>query len=544
MRARSAPLGLVVCIFSLLGCGGGSAEGTLGGTTAAEVIEAPASTAPRYETTPSTGAVVGEARAEADALERGIQRAASEASIEMRGDGRLGLLAAWTAERLGPGGEPPPHDVVEFFARHLGLVEPVPHLIVLGQPDPATLEAGIADSVRQFLARQPYNVYGGAVVPREGLTLAVVTLSSRWLELDAIPRRIPTSRPVRVHGQLVGAHSNPSLAIAAPSGEVTRLPAGPGPGFDVRVPIRGRGVYRVELLAQGPRGDTVIANFPLYAGVEIPESIALRGEDASSSGDARAVQTSLLRLLNESRRQAGLEPLELHEGLGTVARAHSTEMVERDYVGHTSPTTGTAADRVSRAGYTSGLVLENIGRGYGAQEIHRGLLESPGHRANILNPDVTHVGIGVVGEPEGTRTAYVATEVFVRMAREIDIGSAPAQLLAMLDRSRSARGAPPLSMDETLQRAAQDAAQQFFADPSLSQQDVVDRASASLRRFAIAYRRVGGVMAVVTAIDEAGQLEPVLDPEVRLVGIGVAQGNRPDTGPNSIAVVIVLGWPR
>src|SRR5688572_30828622 len=204
MRVRSGHWVSISVLSFFAGCGGGSAEGTLGGTTAAEVVEAPASTAPRYETVASSGAVVGEARAEADALERGIQRAATEASIEMRGDGRLGLLAAWTAERLGPGGEPPPHEVVEFFARHLGLVEPVPHLIVLGQPDAATLEAGIADGVRQFLARQPYNVYGGAVVPREGLTLAVVTLSSRWLELDPITRRVEPNAALRFHGQLLG----------------------------------------------------------------------------------------------------------------------------------------------------------------------------------------------------------------------------------------------------------------------------------------------------------------------------------------------------
>ena len=85
---------------------------------------------------------------------------------------------------------------------------------------------------------------------------------------------------------------------------------------------------------------------------------------------------------------------------------------------------------------------------------------------------------------------------------------------------------------------------EFFADPDLSQQDVVDDASASLRRFAIAYHRIGGVMAVVSEVREAGALEPTLDPGIRYLGIGVAQGTRPDTGTNAIAVVIVMAWPR
>src|SRR5688500_2787743 len=186
---RSAILALALLCF-LAGCGGGSAEGTLGGTTAAEVVEAPASSAARYETTASTGAVVGEEREAADAVERGIQRAATTARAELRGDGRLGLLAAWTAERLRERGEPPGNAVVDFFTRHLGIVEPVPHLMVLGHPDASTLEAGIADSVGALLGRNAYNAYGAAVVRREGMTLAVVALSSRWLELDAIPRSI------------------------------------------------------------------------------------------------------------------------------------------------------------------------------------------------------------------------------------------------------------------------------------------------------------------------------------------------------------------
>ena len=65
-----------------------------------------------------------------------------------------------------------------------------------------------------------------------------------------------------------------------------------------------------------------------------------------------------------------------------------------------------------------------------------------------------------------------------------------------------------------------------------------------MRRFAIAYRRIGGVMAVVTSIEEAARLEPTFDPGLRYVGIGVAQGERPDQPPNSIAVVILFAWPR
>jgi len=531
----------VLVTAALLAACGGGAE-TVRETQPGERVAAPERGAPRYATTPTDGPVVGDEHREA--VERGIRAAAEGASVTLTGDGRLAKLASWTADNLGAQGSPPPREVLEFFAHHLGLVEPVPHLLILGQPDPATLEGGVADSVSQFLARQTYNYYGASVFERNGLTVAIIMLATRFVELEPVPRALPAEGPIPVQGRLLGAFDNPSFAVTMPDGEVERVPAGSGPSFQVQLPTRGAGVYKVELLAQGARGDTVVANFPVFVGRDAPNEVVLRTHAGGASGSPAEVREALMGLLNETRSQAGVPPVELHAGLGEVAAAHSRDMVDHGFVGHASPTTGEAPDRVEAAGYRSGLILENIGRGYTAQEIHDGLMESPGHRANLLNRDVTHVGIGVASEPEGSRTAYVATQVFIRMNREIDVAEAPRTLLARINDGRHARRAEPLEADPNLTRAASEAARSYFADPEQSQQDTVDQASGSLRRFAIAFRRVGGLMAVVSDIEEAARLEPAFDPSVRYVGIGVAQGNRPDAPPNSIAVVIMLGWPR
>ncbi|MFW6051098.1 MAG: CAP domain-containing protein [Myxococcota bacterium] len=519
-------------------------EGGMLRGSSARTVRAPAPSAAHYSTRPSDEPVVGEAELAA-AVRRGVGRAGESHGVEVRGDGRLGLLAAWTAEHLGEGGTPPPHEVVEFFAHHLGLVEPTPHLLLVGQPDASAVEDAVADSVSQFLAREHYNHYGAAVVERQGLTLTVVTLSARWLELEPLPRRVAAGTPLEISGRLLAGYRDPTLVIAEPGGHVERRPLGQGIELQARYEPEAAGTHAVEILARGPRGDSVVANFPVYVGTEVPSQVSLSpDEGASRDGDAGGMATSLLRLLNRTRAEAGLPPLALHEDLSEVARAHSRDMVDNEFIGHTSPTEGSAPQRVARAGFKSGLVLENIGRGYGANEIHRGLLQSPGHRANILNPDVTHVGIGVVTEQEDDRTAFVVTQIFVRMASEVDVQGAPAWLLERINQGRSARGTPPLEMDENLQEAAQRGAHRFFEEPSLEQRDVVEEASAGLRRLSIAYQRVGGVMVVVEALDEATRLEPLFDPEVRHVGIGVAQGSRPDAPPNAVAVVVMLGWPR
>ena len=535
---------LTLALAPLLTACGPKKGRTLSGVEVGERVEAPEPARPGYDTQAVGEPVVAAHTEAATALRRGVERASADTAMPLTGDARLGTLASWVAAKLGEGGRPPPHDVTDFFAHHLGLVEPVPHLLILGNPQASALEAGVADSVRQFLARQRYTHWGGSVVERDGLLLAVVVLSLRALTMEPL-RREQERGALVLKGELAEGYHQPTFAITLPSGETERIPAGSGRAFQMNLPANAPGVYRVEVLAVGPQGDTVVANFPLYVDVDAPDSIVLEADSGpgEASGD-EAVAESLFAAINEMRAQNGVPPLERASRLDDVARGHSLDMRDHGFVGHQSPTTGGAAQRVAAAQVRTGLVLENIGRGYGAAEIHRGLVASPGHRANLLNPDVTHVGLGVVSETEGDRSAFLATEVFVRMNRRQDLAGAPEQLVAMINQGREARGARAVEADPNLTEAAQEAARAFFADASKSQQDVIDDASAGLRRFSIQFSRVGGLMTVVDTISEAGRLEPTFDPQVGSMGIGVAQGSRPDTAPNSIAVVILLGWSR
>jgi uncharacterized protein YkwD len=527
------------------GCGGQRQRTRLGTEQTETEIAAPAPSAPQYATTPPEGSVVT-GGLEAEAVQAAMQGAAEARSTQLTGDPRLATLAEWIAERLTPAGDPPPPEVIDFFAWNLGLVEPTPHVMVLGLPDRAELQTHVQSSASQFLARQGYTHWGATVLPRSGVWLVVVVLSWRHLELDPIARTAAAGSPIRVHGRLAEGFQNPTIVVQAPTGEVTRLPAGSGPDFDVRVPTSGNGAFQLEVLARGPHGESVLANAPVFVGAEPPRSVRVQpqGDPTGPAPDVATVRTELVELLNRTRADTGLPPLAVDPQLEAIALAHSRDMLANDYVGHLSPTTGSAADRVRAASVRSGLVLENIGRGYAASEIHRGLLDSPGHRANLVNPDATHVGVGVVAQEENGRTAFLATEVFIRRAEAIDVAGGPARLLTEINRGRVARGAPEMRMDPNVQQAAQEAAQAFFSDPSLDQQATTERATQSLRRFAIAFRRLGAVMAVVGSLEEAQQLEPALDDTVTVTGIGVAQGDRPDLPPNSIAVVIVLAWER
>lgn len=529
MRASFRSPGLALLLFSL-GCAGSTNH--VEHQPPGERITAPGPAASEYRTDADGRGASGE---RATRIEAALQSTATDAGYSLVGDSRLATLAAWVAQH-GVEGESIRQEVVSFFTHHLGLVE-LPHFLL--QVSNGTHE--MSEELGAAFRRRPYTHYGIAVVPRDGQNLAIVALSARPATLEPLARRQGRGL-LSIQGSLNDGYERPVLALTRPTGVTERIPMGSGPSFLTQVPAQTPGAYQVEVLAEGPLGLTVVANAPVYVGVDPPDYVELRSVGAGEAGTVDAVAASLLELVNESRATRGLNPLERMTSLDGVALSHSVDMRDNDFTGHRSPTTGDTAARIAAAGIQSGLILENIGRGYGAAEIHAGLMESPGHRANILNEQTTHIGIGVA-QAERDR-AFLATQLFIRVSREIDPVATQERLLAAINRAREARGAPALELEDNLEQAAHAAAERFFADPATSQQSVVDDASRDLRRFAVAYRRISGLMTVVGDPSEAEQLEPTFNPEVRYVGIGVAQGTRPDSPPNSIGVVILLAVPR
>jgi len=111
--------------------------------------------------------------------------------------------------------------------------------------------------------------------------------------------------------------------------------------------------------------------------------------------DAEAEQ-ALLDLINQERAGAGLSPLKPDDDLAEVGRRHGREMFAIGFFSHTSPTSGSPADRLAAAGLEYSLSGENIALAPTPELAHEGLMNSPTHRANILNPGFTRVGIAAL----------------------------------------------------------------------------------------------------------------------------------------------------
>ncbi|MCC9739199.1 CAP domain-containing protein [Streptomyces sp. MNU89] len=102
----------------------------------------------------------------------------------------------------------------------------------------------------------------------------------------------------------------------------------------------------------------------------------------------------MLVLVNRERREAGCSPVTADPVLADLARAFSRDMAERDFFAHTDPDGTTPWDRAGRLGI-EGLGGENIARGQTtAEAVMEAWLDTPRHRANILNCDYRTLGVG------------------------------------------------------------------------------------------------------------------------------------------------------
>ncbi|GAA1809316.1 CAP domain-containing protein [Planosporangium flavigriseum] len=114
-----------------------------------------------------------------------------------------------------------------------------------------------------------------------------------------------------------------------------------------------------------------------------------------ATGDS-AAEATVLTLVNQERAKANCPALTVDARLTAAARAYSADMASRGFFAHTTPDGVDLGTRVTRAGYRFSAVGENIAKGQrDATAVMTAWMNSPGHRANILNCRFSNIGIGL-----------------------------------------------------------------------------------------------------------------------------------------------------
>lgn len=126
------------------------------------------------------------------------------------------------------------------------------------------------------------------------------------------------------------------------------------------------------------------------------ETIDLKFTQNDVSYDEKS-EREMWMLINEERAKVGAKKLEFdRSGLTEAARKHGIDMFTRGYFSHVNPDGEDPFDRLEKQGISYLLAAENLAYAPDVELAHKGLMDSPGHRENILNPAFGKVGIGVV----------------------------------------------------------------------------------------------------------------------------------------------------
>lgn len=115
-----------------------------------------------------------------------------------------------------------------------------------------------------------------------------------------------------------------------------------------------------------------------------------------------ALEKQMLDLVNGERKKAKLKPLAWDGALAAVGRAHSADMVRRNFFAHASPDDRQVGDRLKVARVAFLAAGENLAFAPTLPIAHQGLMDSAGHRANILRPAFGRLGVGLVRLPLGS----------------------------------------------------------------------------------------------------------------------------------------------
>ncbi|MEM9797954.1 MAG: CAP domain-containing protein [Pseudomonadota bacterium] len=202
---------------------------------------------------------------------------------------------------------------------------------------------------------------------------------------------------------------------------------------------------------------------------------------------ANELERHMLELINDERTARGLSEVQLETNLNASAEDHSDWMLETNTFSHTGAGGSSATARMVEAGFDldgAWRTAENIAiqseRGApglldDVEDLHVSLMNSPGHRANILNPDLDYIGIGI---EEGSFTydggftgnSVIVTQNFAATQGDVDLdpGTVPtASVSAENDPTEPAATAPTAP-------PAQEPAPDMVDDPAPATADAFD----------------------------------------------------------------------
>lgn len=418
---------------------------------------------------------------------------------------------------------------VQDALRAAGAFDPAPE---------AHLASGAADeALTALLARagDAAATHGGVGhAESDGVHHFVLLLSQRRARLDPFPGAMAPGGEAELGGALLGL-LHPRAWVTRPDGTSEELPLQGGRSFKARVRFPAPGLHALEVVGTGPRGPEVAALLAVSVG-SAPCAAGAPTTFAPEPEDPGVAEEAVVAAANRLRRGAGLPLLTPSPELAAVARRHSEAMRRTGIVAHALPGGQELARRLRDAGIPFRRAFENVASGPTSLEAHAAAEASPAHRANLLAPAASSIGVGIArGRLATGETAVYLTEILVEPPPEsgADRLTPDVRVREALWRERARRALPPLTHDPALEALARQAA------GALRRED-----GAEVEGIAAEALRLGrGIAAADTFIAtdpaEAVRSRNLTDARFLRVGVGVATGDSRRFGPGRLFIAVV-----
>lgn len=232
------------------------------------------------------------------------------------------------------------------------------------------------------------------------LVEGIYSIFSKFL-YAAIPPKVRTLSINRYLGFLP-ALGNGLILVAFILTLVVTLPTNPAVKKDILASKIGRVlVLRTQNMESqinkifGQAANETLTFLTIHPSPANQERIDLKFTTRELTVDSASEQR-MLTLVNEERVKNGVSALVMDEKLRELSRAYAKDMFERGYFSHYNPEGESPFDRMEKAGISYTAAGENLAYAPNIEVAHTGLMNSPGHRANILSGDFGKVGIGVI----------------------------------------------------------------------------------------------------------------------------------------------------
>ena len=232
------------------------------------------------------------------------------------------------------------------------------------------------------------------------IALSVMTIVAMPATTFAAEQPCPTTASLSKIGVTLNGDTNASLA------ELTKYLSGKNLN-DILAQLKTMTAQKVNIAvkqptttAAVPAKPTTAASAPAKPTAAAPVKPTTTAPAANSLG---AYENQVVTLVNQERAKAGLAPLKINTKLAGVAERKAEDLRDKNYFAHNSPTYGSPFDMMKQFGITYTSAGENIAKGQKTPaEVMNGWMNSPGHKANIMNANYTEIGVGYVTDSNGT----------------------------------------------------------------------------------------------------------------------------------------------